>query len=111
MGLFEFMTVLVVIGLPAFLIFGLPAILRHRRHIDPTILERLAETTTLRDRLASLEKRCSELERQVRTAHDLLADEQRALDRKLNAILPDADAAPADKTIGMQDENRAAQRS
>lgn len=70
-----------------------------------------AEVAALRKTCEALDRRCSELERQVRTAHDLLADEQRALDRKLNAILPDADAAPADKTIGMQDENRAAQRS
>lgn len=63
-----------------------------------------AEIAELRKTCEALDRRCAELEKQVRTAHDLLADEQRTLDRKLNAILPDADAAPAGKTIGPERE-------
>lgn len=70
-----------------------------------------AQIAELRKTCEALDRRCAELEKQVRTAHDLLADEQRTLDRKLNAILPDADAIPAGKSIGPQDETRAAQRS
>jgi hypothetical protein len=42
----------------------------------------------LQARCEALEKRCAALEEQMKTAHLLLADEQRALDQKLANILP-----------------------
>lgn len=51
-------------------------------------------------RVEILEKQCAELREQVLQAHTLLADEQRTLDRKLSAVLPDAPDATSRKTIG-----------
>jgi hypothetical protein len=43
----------------------------------------------LRQRCDALEKRATKLEEQLKDAHLLLSDEQRALDRKLASIIPD----------------------
>ncbi|MCK6472944.1 MAG: hypothetical protein L6R28_14470 [Planctomycetes bacterium] len=109
--------ILAIIGIFA-LAIALPLLLSHKQKMARLHAESQGgeeslakEVAALTERCGRLEARCGELERQVRTAHELLADEQRALDRKLTAILPDADAAPANKTIGPQDETRAAQRS
>ncbi|MCK6472945.1 MAG: hypothetical protein L6R28_14475 [Planctomycetes bacterium] len=67
-----------------------------------------AEIAELRKACEALDRRCAKLDEQVRTVHDLLADEQRTLDRKLNAILPDADAVSASKTIGPERESQRA---
>jgi uncharacterized protein YlxW (UPF0749 family) len=64
----------------------------------------------LQQRVDALEKQCAKLQEQVLTAHEQLADERRALDNKLAAILPEippATSSPvqvrspqASKTIG-----------
>jgi len=62
-----------------------------------------AETGQLERRVEALEKQCAKLQEQVLDAHALLADEQRQLDRKLTAMLPDApDAAPGNEAARKQ---------
>ena len=75
-----------------FIVIGLPVWLYHRREVLKMKGTAKGETTSLSQRVAALEKRCEKLEEQVTQAHLLLADEQRQMDRKLAAMLPDADS-------------------
>jgi hypothetical protein len=84
-----------------FIVVGLPVFLYHRREVLRMSGLSNRQTMKLSDRVAALEKRCDTLEERIAEAHLLLADEQRQMDRKLSAILPDA---PAPIPDAMPDE-------
>jgi outer membrane murein-binding lipoprotein Lpp len=51
-----------------------------------------SEVTELRTRLEELEKKCTAMQEQITDAHMLLADERRALDKKLAESFPEVAA-------------------
>jgi uncharacterized protein YlxW (UPF0749 family) len=51
------------------------------------------ESAELRQRLEALEKKCTEMQEQITDAHMLLADERRALDKKLAESFPEVSAS------------------
>ena len=98
LGWLAFVTI--VVGLPVCCIFGLPWLARIRRENLQHAVEMAkikagkneqsdSDLQQVRERCDSLEKRCTKLEEQLKDAHLLLADEQRALDKKLASIIPD----------------------
>ncbi|MGD0090459.1 MAG: hypothetical protein ABSE73_11115 [Planctomycetota bacterium] len=90
MGFFVLMGVIVigVIGAGVFAMW-----LDYRHKASKTGAAAGGKVESLEQRLAALEKQCARLEEQVLQAHVLLADEQRQLDHKLAAILPEATSA------------------
>ena len=91
-----------------FIVVGLPVFLYHRREVLRMKGVSDKQTVKLSDRVATLEQRCDRLEEQVTQAHLLLADEQRQMDRKLSAILPDAPAPQPDP--GPETKRRSGER-
>ncbi|MGD0089104.1 MAG: hypothetical protein ABSE73_04230 [Planctomycetota bacterium] len=90
-----FLVALLVIG-SLLIVVGLPIFLYHRREVLRMRGFSDKHTVKLSDRVATLEQRCDKLEERVTEAHLLLADEQRQMDRKLSALLPDAPAPESD---------------
>lgn len=90
-----------------FITKGLPLVLAHQREWAQTRRGANSGTDELRDRVAALGQRCTKLEEQITEAHVLLADEQRQMDKKLAAILPDA---PSPEYGNPETKDRGAQR-
>ncbi|MCY3023626.1 MAG: hypothetical protein NTW87_31995 [Planctomycetota bacterium] len=91
------LVLLVILGaivLFFFVVVGLPVWLYHRREV--LRMKGLArnETAAVSQRVTALESRCDTLEERVTEAHVLLADEQRQMDRRLAAMLPDDAVSP-----------------
>ena len=78
------------------MLVALPVWLYHCREVLRMKGTNTKEVQKLRERLEVLEKRCVKLEEQVATAHMLIADEQRALDKKLSQIVPEGATIPDD---------------
>jgi hypothetical protein len=72
------------------IVIGLPTWFYHRREMMKMKGLARNDTAALGERVTALEKRCDKLEERITEAHVLLADEQRQMDRKLSAILPDS---------------------
>ena len=81
-----------MIMMVVFITKGIPLLLAHAREMEQMKRGANSGTDALHDRVAALEQRCAKLEEQVTEAHLLLADEQRQMDQKLAAILPDTPA-------------------
>jgi len=69
--------------------------LKHRREMTKLKIEGRqqkqsgSEVEEMRQRLEALEKKCVAMQEQITDAHMLLADERRALDKKLAESFPD----------------------
>jgi uncharacterized protein HemX len=98
-GLWEFCAVAAVLST---LGAAASAWLKHRREMVKMKLEGQAqrqnggEAAELRQRLEALEKKCTEMQEQITDAHMLLADERRALDKKLAESFPEVAAGGSD---------------
>jgi hypothetical protein len=79
----------VVVALSLGIVVAFPVWLYHRREVLRMRGTNAKEVLKLRERLEVLERRCVKLEEQVTTAHLLIADEQRSLDKKLSKIVPE----------------------
>jgi hypothetical protein len=79
------------------IVVGLPVWLYHRREMARMHGLRARQDGEMRARVEALEERCDKLEERVTTAHNLLSDEQRAMDRKLAKLLPDDGVATGDE--------------
>jgi len=93
----EVLELLIVVSAFFGTLFGIVALLFWLRYRIKALKTRSGtdgEVAKLAQRLAALEKQCAKLQEQVLDAHTLLADEQRQLDHKLTAMLPDAPVAP-----------------
>ena len=75
------------------LVVAFPCWLYHRRVMVRLKGTNAREMAHMREKIMALQQRCEKLEEQVSTAHMLLADEQRQLDRKLASLLPDSEHA------------------
>ena len=78
-----------IVALTFGILVGFPVWLYHRREMLRMKGTNAKEVQKLRERIDVIEKRCAKLEEQVATAHLLIADEQRALDKKLSKIVPE----------------------
>lgn len=78
-----------VVALSLGIVVAFPVWLYHRREVLRMRGTNAKEVLKLRERLEVLERRCVKLEEQVTTAHLLIADEQRSLDKKLSTMMPD----------------------
>jgi hypothetical protein len=76
------------------IVVGVPTFLYHRREVLRIRGTNAKEIGKLRDRIDALDQRCEKLEEQVASAHILLADEQRQLDRKLSNLVGDSMIPP-----------------
>ncbi|HYG76286.1 MAG TPA: LapA family protein [Planctomycetota bacterium] len=72
------------------LLVAFPVWLYHRRETMRIRGTNEKDMKKLRERIEVLEKRCAKLDEQVASAHILLADEQRAMDKKLSKIIPES---------------------
>ena len=78
-----------IVALTLGILVAFPVWLYHRREVLRMRGTNTKEVLKLRERLEVIERRCAKLEEQVQTAHLLIADEQRALDKKLSKIVPE----------------------
>jgi len=87
---------LIAVVLLAGLVVAFPSWLYHRREAMRIKGTHAKEWQKLRDRIETLEKRCAKLDEHVSSAHILLADERRSMDKKLSNIMPDSAALVGD---------------
>ncbi len=85
-----------IVALTFGILVGFPVWLYHRREILRMRGTAAKDVQRLRERIEGLEKRCAKLEEQVASAHMLIADEQRQLDKKLSNLVPGGATIPDD---------------
>jgi hypothetical protein len=91
MGVLVFSGVLAIGGIGA-IVFLKWLDYRYKASVTPAAKDGKVESLT--QRVEALEKQCAKLQEQMLDAHTLLADEQRQLDHKLAAILPEPSSTP-----------------
>jgi len=96
-----------IVALTLGILVAFPVWLYHRREVLRMRGTNAKEVLKLRERLEVIERRCAKLEEQVQTAHLLIADEQRSLDKKLSKIMPDdAEDDSAARSVKMRERAR-----